>query len=210
MQSMAEGGGLRLMLYDRTCKGRFPMPGLTSAWRVGGALYSSLRRIDDWYGAATWAEGLEWLVERARTQPIAELQFWGHGEWGCAFIEEEKLEISALEPRHWLHRRLVALRSRFIPGGEALRWFRTCETIGTKIGHDFTRAWTRFFDCRVAGHTHAINFLQSGLHVLAPGEEPTWPVTEGIEPGRPRAKDSSVFAPNTITCLHGALPRELT
>jgi len=46
--------------------------------------------------------------------------------------------------------------------------------------------------------------------VLAPGEEPTWSETEGIEPGAPRAKDSSVLAPNTITCLHGALPKELT
>jgi hypothetical protein len=98
----------------------------------------------------------------------------------------------------------VTLRSRLAP--DALWWFRTCETLGKAEGHEFARRWTRFFNCRVAGHTHAINILQSGLHVLAPGEEPTWPLDEGVNPGAIRAKDSSVFAPQTITCLHGALP----
>jgi hypothetical protein len=49
--------------------------------------------------------------------------------------------------------------------------------------------------------------LQSGLHVLGPGEEPTWPVDEGIEPGNQHARDSSMGAPRTITFLHSELPR---
>jgi len=207
MDAMADAGvPLRLMLYDRTCRGGVVMPGLSHAWSVGGVLYGALRRLDAWYGATTWAEGLDWLLERSADRPIAELQFWGHGEWGCAFIEEDKLEVSALEPGHPLHERLVALKTRLVADGTALWWFRTCETFGMQVGHDFARAWTRFFACRVAGHTHAINFLQSGLHVLAPGEEPTWPVTEGVVPGAPRARSSSVLAPHTITCLHGAIP----
>ncbi|MGE3456300.1 MAG: hypothetical protein AB7O24_14410, partial [Kofleriaceae bacterium] len=205
---MAERGApLRLMLFDRTCRGDGVLPGLSRAWSVGGALYGALRRLDDWYGAATWSEGLDWLNDRSKTQPIAEVQFWGHGEWGCAYIEEQKLTIDALAPGHELHERLRLLKTRLIPGGKARWWFRTCETFGTAAGHEFARAWTRFFDCTAAGHTHTINILQSGLHTLAPDQEPTWPVDEGVVPGQPRGKTSGLFSPSTITCFHNAIPR---
>ena len=99
------------------------------------------------------------------------------------------------------------LKTRLVADGTALWWFRTCETFGKQVGHDFARAWTRFFGCRVAGHTYAINVLQSGLYVLAPGEEPTWSEDEAVVPGAARARSSSVLAPHTITCFHGAVPR---
>jgi len=201
------GAPLRLMFFDRTCRGTGVLPGLSMAWTAGGILYGALRRIDDWRGVGSWAEGLDFLLDRSANRSIAEIQFWGHGEYGCAWVEEDKLDITALSPGHVLHDRLVTLRSRLAPG--ALWWFRTCGTFGTQEGHAFARAWTRFLGCRAAGHTHAINFLQSGLHLLEPGAEPHWSTDEGFAPDlpMPTGKPSSVLAPRTITCLHCAVPR---
>lgn len=200
---------LRLMIFDRTCRGARLRPGLSHAWTIGGVLYGALGRLDDWRGVSTWIEGLDWLLARSEDRTISEIQFWGHGEHGCAWIEEDKLDLTALEPGHPVHERLVALKPRLVPDGRALWWFRTCGTFGTRAGHDFARAWTRFLGCRAAGHTHAINFLQSGLHELAPGAEPHWSEAEGYAPDleEPTGAPSSVFAPRTITCLHGAVPR---
>lgn len=194
----------RLMLYDRTCRGRGPIPGLSHAWSVGGVLYKRLGRIDAWRGVSSWAEGLDWLA--ASPHPIAEIQFWGHGEWGGLWIDDELLTATALTPGHPLHPRLAAVKERLVGGGRALWWFRSCDVFGTQTGHDFARAWTRFFDCRAAGHTYTINILQSGLHVLEPGAEPTWSITEGVVPGLAHAAESSIFAPRTITCLHNSIP----
>ena len=83
--------GLRLMLYDRSCRGRGLAPGLSHAWSAGGALYRGLGRIDAYHGARSWSEGLDWLVRAAAARPIAEIQFWGHGEWGGLWIDEELL-----------------------------------------------------------------------------------------------------------------------
>ena len=199
---------LRLMLYDRTCRGTFGRPGLTAAWQAGSVLYGALRRIDAWRGVASWAEGLDWLLAMSATRPIAEIQYWGHGEWGGVWIDDELLTVAALDEDHALFPRLAALRARLLPGGDARWWFRCCDVFGTQRGHDFARAWTRFFACRAAGHTHTINFLQSGLHQLGPTDEPAWPVDEGVVPGLAHASPSSWTAPRTITCLHGDVPPE--
>ena len=162
---------LRLMLFDRSCRGRGVSPGLSHAWSAGGALYRALGRIDGYFGAGSWAEGLDWLLDVSRDRPIAQIQFWGHGEWGGVWIDEELLTAAALEPGHYLYDRLARLKARL--ASEALWWFRSCDVFGTTRGHEFARAWTRFFGCRAAGHTRQIMVFQSGLHVLAPGAEPT-------------------------------------
>jgi hypothetical protein len=189
------------MLFDRTCRGGRLRPGLSHAWAAGGRLYHRLGRIDHWYGAASWGEGLDWLADVACDQPIAEIQYWGHGRWGGLWMANELLVTTALEPGHRHHARLAAIKARMTP--ESLWWFRCCDVFGTEAGHDFARRWTRFFGCRAAGHTHTIHVLQSGLHVLGPDEEPAWSVTEGVRPGVDRASRSSPFAPNTISFLHG-------
>lgn len=195
--------GLRIMLYDKSCRGSGLWPGLSHAWAGGGLLFRALGRFDAVHGAWSWSAALDWLLSLDR--PIAEIQFWGHGEWGGLWIDEELMTAAALEPGHYLHDRLATLRTRL--AADALWWFRSCDVFGTQTGHDFARAWTRFFGCRAAGHTHHIMMLQSGLHVLAPGEEPTWPLDEGIEPGLAHARESSLFAPSTITFLHSELRR---
>jgi hypothetical protein len=196
---------LRLLIYDRTCVGRALWPGLTDAWKVGSRLYGALGRIDAVCGAGSWAEALDWLAAWQPEARIGEVQYWGHGHWGNARLDGEVLDQTALVPGHLHHDRLTRVAGRLLPGLEGLFWFRTCETFGTPRGHAFARAWTRFFGCRAAGHTHVIGFWQSGLHSLLPGQEPTWPVGEGMRAGAIAAR-SRPGAPNTITCFHGRVP----
>src|SRR5262245_15767969 len=65
----------RLVIFDRT-QLRRPV-GLTTAWSAGVRLYRALGRIDGSFGAASWAEALDWVL--GQDGPVAELQFWGHG-----------------------------------------------------------------------------------------------------------------------------------
>lgn len=195
------------MFYDRTCLGKGRLPGLTHAWVAGGLFYGALDRIDACFGAGSWSEALDWLLHVHPEREIAEIQFWGHGQWGGLWIEEELLQVNALQAGHALHPQLSALKPRMVTDGSALWWFRSCDTFGTPFGHEFARQWTRFFGCRAAGHTYTINFLQSGLYLLEAGAEPTWSETEGVVPGLSHAQTSHLRAPNTITCLHGQIPR---
>jgi hypothetical protein len=203
---------LRLLIFDRTCRGPRLLPGLSHAWRAGNHLYRGLGRLDAGFGAAGWDEALGWLNDQQPDRPIAEVQFWGHGQWGRVRMGGEVLDRRALEPGHRLFPALDRLRGRLLAGSEGLWWFRSCETFGTAAGHDFAAAWTRFFGCRAAGHTYVIGFWQSGLHSLLPGQQPGWSVDEGLQspternPPAPFARGSRPGAPNTITCLHGRVP----
>jgi hypothetical protein len=213
------------MVYDQTCTRDFPKPrragkllegapwpGLSHSWWVGGVLYSALGRLDDWHGFSNWGAALAWLAEHRGDEDIAEIQFWGHGKWGSARIDQEALDISVLDPSHEHHDKLLAIRERLRrhDGQRPLWWFRTCETFGAQCGHEFARAWAEFFDCRAAGHTYVIGPYQSGLHTIEPGELPRWSVNEGIIEGTAeqprRARWSTRGEPNTITCLHGTIP----
>jgi hypothetical protein len=201
---------LRLMIFDRTCTGKRMRPGLSHAWGSGGALYGTLlRRLDMWQGARSWAEALGWLARAGGDRPIAEVQFWGHGKWGKAFIDREPLGAEALVAGHPLRRDLEAIRER-LSGPEALWWFRTCETFGALPGHDWARRLTDFLGCRAAGHTYIIGVWQSGLHSLAPGTAPTWSPQEGLKAGTSAAPQEAEWsrrrAPNTIHCLSGQVP----
>jgi hypothetical protein len=161
---------LRLMLFDRTCTGPRLRPGLSHAWWSGGQLYGRLLgRLHAWHGASTWADALAWVAQHQPDRPIAELQFWGHGKWGQAYINREILDAGALRPGTRCTPRSLAIRERLV-GPAALWWFRTCETFGAAPGQDFARRLTDFIGCRAAGHTYIIGGWQSGLHSLAPGE----------------------------------------
>jgi hypothetical protein len=201
---------LRLMVFDATwargSERSLMQSGLTSSWFAGGALYAALGRLDERTGATSWAQALDWLGSVQPGRPISEIQFWGHGRFGRAFIGSDVLDKDALVPTHRLHDALARVRDRLAP--DALWWFRTCETFGTQAGHEFATSWTRFFRARAAGHTYVIGPWQSGLHSLAPGAVPTWSITEGLgdDVNRRSALMSSARAPHTITCLHGAVP----
>ncbi len=195
---------LRLIVYDDTCRGLTPRTGLSFAWLAGARLWRALGRTDFAFGARSWPAALRWLAHAAAPRPIGEIQFWMHGRWGLARIGGEDLDVRAFAAGHRLAPLLAAVRGR-LAGPHALLWFRTCETFGALAGQAFARAATDFFGCRVAGHTHEIAFWHSGLHVLAPGEEPGWAPAEGLATGTPgsplRALRSARGRPFTVPCL---------
>lgn len=200
--------GLRLLVYDRTCRGRALRPGLSFAWRAGSALYRGLGRLDAALGVESWGEALAWLSAYRAEQPIDEIQYWGHGKWGCARVREELLDARALQPDHALNPLLLAVRDRL--HADSLWWFRSCETFGANVGHAFVRAFTDFFGCAAAGHTYIIGYYQSGLHLLRPGATPHWPADEGLAQGTPEAPEQALWSkrslPHTISCLQGRIP----
>jgi hypothetical protein len=194
----------RLLVFDRTCVRTGG--GLSSAWWLGSHLYRGLGRIDAARGVASWEEALSFLTEQRA--PIGEVQFWGHGKWGAAFVGSDVLDARSLWKTHPHRARLEALAERLSPG--ALVWFRTCETFGAARGIDFAERLSDVLGARVAGHTFVIGFHQSGLHGLAAGVRADWSAEEGLEEGSAvaprRAKWSTPFAPRTITCLTGRVP----
>ncbi|MDP2344859.1 MAG: hypothetical protein Q8O67_28195 [Deltaproteobacteria bacterium] len=205
---------MHLLVYDATGHGKAKVqPFLTTSWKVGSSLYRHHpSKVDDVYGATSWEDALAWLCSVRPRERIDSVQYWGHGLFGRVLVGDDVLDITALQPEHARHHDLIALRQR-VRSEETLFWFRTCATFGRPRGQAFARAWTRFFGCRAAGHTFVIGPLQSGLHSLRSGDEPSWPVTEGVpashhdkldDPGIALA--SSLFAPHTITCLQGSIP----
>lgn len=212
--------GLRLMVFDETCghhrvrvpgtRKRANLPlGLSHAWRVGSWLYRGLRRLDAVRGVRSWAEALTWIGDYRPGQPLAEVQFWGHGKWGRALVDGESLEIGSLDQSH-AHAPLLRRIQARIAGPDALWWWRTCETYGAERGHAFAQAFSDFLGCRTAGHTYVIGPWQSGLHTLRPGERPDWSPAEGLKRGTPKdpvsAYMSARTAPNTIHCLRNEIP----
>ena len=192
---------MRVVVYDKTCvktRGR-----LSPIWAAGARMYRALRRVDAVHGVESWDEALTWLG--AQRESLDEIQYWGHGKWGCALVGEDALDTTAL---HMRRAKLDAVKERVTPGG--LIWFRTCETFGAKRGIDFAHRLADYFGTRIAGHTYIIAFHQSGLHALAPGARADWSADEGLAEGTAddpvRAKWSRPWIPRTITALTGAVP----
>jgi hypothetical protein len=169
-------------------------------------VYRALRRIDARRGVSSWDEALQWVA--AAPEPIEELQYWGHGKWGAAFVGGEVFDGRDLWPNGRLRAGLEAVRERLAPN--ALVWFRTCETLGARPGIDFAMRLSDFLGARVAGHTFIIHAFQSGLCGVAPGMATHWSPDEGLLEGTPeaplRARSSAPWAPRTIHCLQGTVP----
>lgn len=200
---------LRLVVYDRTCTGSGPWPGLTHSWIAGGLLYRLRNQIDLVFGAADWTEALTWLASVQPERRIAEIQYWGHGKWGQLHIDRQALDERALLANHPHAALLTRIQKRLV-GPQAMLWLRTCETFGAERGHIFATSLADRMGCKVAGHTYIIGPFQSGLHSLAPGQQPAWSTDEGIREGTAqtpqRALWSTPWAPHTIHCLQGKIP----
>lgn len=194
---------MRLLVYDKTCKGGNG-GNLTYAWSAGSKLYKGLQRVDAAHGVTSWDEALDWIA--SHKEPIDEIQYWGHGKWGYALVDDDRLDASSLVgPRR---AKLEAVRERLTPN--ALLWFRCCEVFGANRGIDFAERLADFLGARVAGHTYIIGFHQSGLHGLSPGVRADWSPEEGIVEGTADApvqgKWSKPWAPRTISCLSNTVP----
>ncbi len=204
------GDALRLMVYDRTCRGRSLRPGLSHAWGAGAHLYHSLGRIDAWCGVDSWDEAFDWLATFEPRRKLAEVQYWGHGKWGHARVGDQAFDIRGLGRDHAFAPALKKIAARMLPGNKGLWWFRTCETFGARPGIRFGQALAEHLGCRTAGHTFIIGHWQSGLHTLLPGQDANWPDDEGLRKGTPEeptaAHWSRAWRPNTINFLQGAIP----
>jgi len=205
-----EPAPLRLMIYDRTCRGHPLLPGLSHAWGAGGLLYRGMGRIDACRGVESWDEAFAWIAEHEPNRPIAEVQYWGHGRWGAPRAGTQVLRQQSLVRSNPLRTGLDRVARRMLPGEHGLFWFRTCESFGARCGHDFAAAFADAIGCRAAGHTYIIALWQSGLHSLLPGDRPRWSADEGLVEGTAddpqRAAWSRARAPHTISFLHGRIP----
>jgi hypothetical protein len=199
------------MVFDRTCGGPGPVPGLSTIWAAGARLYRARSSLDATLGAASWEEALSFVAGFEPERPIGEIQFWGHGKWGIALIGDDRFDERRLLWNDALAPALSAIKKR-LPATRALFWFRTCETLGATRGHDFAAALSERLGCRVAGHTFVISYWQSGLHVLEPGRRPGWDPAEGLVRGTAgaplQARHSLPHLPNTITCLQSSIPSD--
>ncbi|MCP4502339.1 MAG: DUF4347 domain-containing protein [Deltaproteobacteria bacterium] len=200
---------MRLMIYDDTCRGNDGSLGLTHSWILGGKLYQRRGLLDAFHGVRSWEEAFQWLLDVSGGESISEIQFWGHGKWGSAYLQREILDEKSLLSSHARCSQLDALAQQLTEN--SMWWFRTCETFGAEKGHAFAEHFTERLGCRVAGHTYIIGPWQSGLHSLRPGQKADWSTEEGIKEGNPiapqRALWSVPWAPHTLHCLQGHIPR---
>jgi hypothetical protein len=210
MAREVEPRALRLMIFDRTCRGRRMLPGLSHAWSSGAMLYRALGRLDACRGVGSWDEALAWLADFEPGRPIAEVQYWGHGRWGSPRVACQALDLAALRRGRPLRAALDRVAQRMLPSERGMFWFRTCETFGAHAGHEFARDFADAIGCRAAGHTYIIGHWQSGLHSLLPGQQPAWSPDEALIEGTALAPERAAWsrarAPNTITFLHGRIP----
>jgi hypothetical protein len=197
---------VRILIYDGVHRKGERL--LRAAWAVGARLYRVLGWVDAAYGARSWLDALAWLS--ARGGSIDEIQFWGHGKWGMVFIDNDILSVASLRAGHEHHAHLLQIAAKLSPRADSLVWFRTCETFGARAGQAFAKELSQLLNARVAGHTHVIGLLQSGLHGLSPGEDPHWSELEGIAKGTaesPRESEySSAQAPRTLHFMNGRFP----
>jgi hypothetical protein len=200
------------MIYDNTTIedgwNGFGSDALAYTWFAGGRLYRWSRWLDKCNGVTSWENGLDWLIKEGRKEPISQIQYWGHGSWGKAWLGRSVISESTLNKSNKIRDRLEELKPLLT--SNALIWFRTCSTFGNKSGQGFAKEFTNYMDCRVAAHTHMIGWWQGGLHSLKPNQSVYWPSKEGVSVnsrGGEKALWSSWRTPNTITCMSGAVPK---
>lgn len=131
-------------------------------WDVGSALagvgngYYVIR-------AVSWEDA---FTQLSTFSNVDEVQFWGHGNPGNAFIGRDPLNEQVAE------RNAARLRGVFSPN--ALLWLRTCSSFNTVAGRSFASKLSQSFNVRVAGHTVYIHAIHKGLVHLEVGGTPNW------------------------------------
>jgi len=191
--------GMNVVLYDSTTDDV-----LEASWVLGARLYRLRGDADAYHAMTSFPRAVDWML--ALDRPISQIQIWCHGDFGAFLVGGERYRASSVAD---LSSEIELLREALLPN--AVVWWRTCRTFSSRPGQHFARVWAEALGCRVAGHTHDIGIWQSGLRTLAPGDDPSWSVLEGNtrDPSRVgfRARPSRPWAPRTVTCLTGKIPR---
>jgi len=205
---------IRVMIYDKTALDdgfdiKIKNDQLTMSWVIGAKLYRAMRSVDIAHGVSSWEEALEWLATVEPGKTISQIQIWGHGWPGHAYIGAERIDRSITLPLHKHNRALARVRDRLTP--ESIVWFRSCAMFAAEPGHAFAKDFSNFMGCRIAAHTYIIWVFQGGLRTIVPGQEPYWPLDEGIEEGPlswpKKLKWAKPWTKNTILAIRGTVPK---
>jgi len=210
-----EKQSIRVMIYDSTTLkdgwDGLKEDGLALSWKWGAVLYKLRNKVDLVIDATNWKGALTLLLILSAGKKIEEIQFWGHGRAGAAYIGTDRLDIADLLAGQQEEVRSLLLQLKGRMTNDSLIWFRTCATFCGEIGHAFAYELAQLMECRVAGHTHIIGPWQAGLHTLSPNDKPYWSLEEGIAEGTPRRIRKHLWSipfksPNGISCLTSEIP----
>jgi hypothetical protein len=194
-----------VMFYDAS---KWAGEQLRLSWITGGHFYKMFRSLEEVKGCLGWHEALEYLISVQPERKIDSIQFWGHGSPGTVWINGETLNMRSLLASSKHRALLLKLKERL--SSDSVVWFRSCNVAATSEGQLFMQSLANILGCRIAAHTFIVHPWQSGLHTVGPGEEPDWPVDEGVsvnKDGSLKMLISKPWSPNTVFCLTSKIPK---
>ena len=147
--------GARVIVYDDIKSDTLAVP--DTLWQYGTTLLA-LDRATHLLPVSSWDQLFRELDRIASKQKISEVQFWGHGSAGRAYIGGDALDITFM--RGSTAFQSFTSKAPFMDNGTALMWFRTCSTLADNEGQLFARTLSAYFphqDVRIAGHTSLIS-----------------------------------------------------
>jgi len=185
---------MRVAVYDKNPAGPgFAQWFLAVSWRAGCFIHKLFGLLDDYHGAATWDEAIEWLMRRPT--PLSSIQFWGHGSPATIWLGGKMAGAD----------RFMPLKAKVIV--TSVLWFRVCSAFQGRAGQTFATRLAEGLGCTIAAHTRIIGVFQGGLHTAHPGTAPNWPESEGEFPPSFWASNGLKLGNNTIFCLRSKVPK---
>lgn len=189
---------MRVAIFDSTEK-RFI---LANSWRRGSSLFHRAGRFDHLIAATSWHQVVLQLLRLEGE--ITEIQFWGHGSPGAAYVGGKSLRFG-YDPSPF-NKDFTELRDRI----NGTLWFRTCATFTGTMGRRFMSELAGYLDITVAAHTFNIGPFHSGLHSFSVGDSMDWDLNEGIKKGTPERIESLQWSmpwdPNTLAFFQMDIP----
>jgi len=182
---------MRVTIYDKNPGVGIQQWGLKLSWFLGCWFQKLIGKVDQYYGATSWADALGWLAKQEGT--FESVQYWGHGSPGVVWLAQKACSVHDFS----------FLKTKVTP--QSIVWFRVCSLFQGQKGYDFSQKLSNLLNCTIAGHTRIIGPLQGGLHTRKPSTAPSWPVDEGEFP-KSWWPEVLRWGNNTITCLATKIP----
>ena len=201
---LVTNNNLDIMFYDAS---DWAGEQLRFSWVTGGLLYRLFGSIEEVRGCSNWTEALRFLSEVQPGKKIKSIQFWGHGTPGYVWINGHPLSMRSLLATSAHRQYLLRLKERLTE--DSVVWFRACNVAATSEGQLFVQSLANLLGCKVAAHTFIVHAWHGGLHTIEPGQEPYWPIDEGVKvskDGKLQMLWTKPWSPNTIFCLNGKIP----